>query len=273
MREFFILLKARFILKMKYYFRYPLNIIFPLVDPIIWLSPMYFMGKAFEVNGKISGFTAYTGNSDYMGFLIIGFMASTFVSTALWATGFTLKTEMMQGTLEANWSAPIDKMAFLIGTALFQFCEALFEIILTMIICHFLFGFTITINLFRILLYLIPGIIAIMGIGIGVAALVLLMKDANTVIDLSNILVMGLSGSNFPVKILPKGMFFISILIPLTYLNDSLRAIMINQEPFIDLKYQLLILFASMFVFYILGRGIFMRVERKCREKGMLSGH
>lgn len=51
MREFFILLKARFILKMKYYFRYPLNMLFPLINPIIWLSPMYFMGKAFEVNG------------------------------------------------------------------------------------------------------------------------------------------------------------------------------------------------------------------------------
>ena len=47
MRENLIVIRARFIRSMKNYFRYPLNFILSLFNPIIWLAPYYFMGKGF----------------------------------------------------------------------------------------------------------------------------------------------------------------------------------------------------------------------------------
>ena len=35
----------------KRFWRYPLNAVSNVFQPIIWLTPVYFMGKAFSVNG------------------------------------------------------------------------------------------------------------------------------------------------------------------------------------------------------------------------------
>lgn len=273
MRENLIVVRARFIRNMKNYFRYPLNFILTLFEPFIFIAPYYFMGKAFEQGGKVPGFVSYTGNSDYIGFIIVGYIVTTYFFTALWSTGFTLKEEMMQGTLEANWSTPANRMAILLGSTLFQFCATTFEMILTIIICHFAFGFTITGSILKMILFFIPGITSLIGLGIAVASLVLLAKDANSIIDLSSSIFQGLSGGFFPVKVLPKFMLFISLMLPLTYFNDGMRAILIGQTPLFDLKIEFIIIIVSMFVFYGGGRYIFMKVEKRCRDKGLLSGH
>ncbi len=265
--------KAAFKISMKIYFRYPLNFILTFFDPVIWLTPFYFMGKSFSSSGTAAGFRSYTGNSDYIGFLVIGYMVTSYINTAFWSLGFSLKNEMMQGVLESNWSAPVNRINLLISKGLFQFVATTFENIITGVVCYFAFGFTINNNILKFLLYLIPGIIAMMGLGIAISALVLIAKDANSIIDFSSSVVSALSGGFFPIRVLPRAIFFVSMLIPLTYINDSSRAILINQTPVMPLKYQFIIIVASMFVFVIVGSGIFYAIEKKCREMGLLSTH
>lgn len=265
--------RARFLISMKIYFRYPINFIMTLFEPIMWLSPFYFMGKSFSVGGKLQGFEKYTGNSDFMSFLVVGFMISTYVSTVFWTMGFSLKEEMRQGVLESNWSAPVNRVVLMISKSLFQFCAATFEIILTGFVCHFAFGFTITSGLLKVIAFLIPGIIGMLGLGLAVGALVLLAKEANGIIDIVNSMVSAFSGSYFPVKVLPKGFLFISLAIPMTYLYDSSRALLNGQTPLLSLQVEFFIIMIAMFVFLALGSFIFMRVERKCRELGILSVH
>src|SRR5512143_1395531 len=54
------------------YWRYPLNAVSSVLQPLIWLTPVYFMGLAFSVNGKALGFAGYTGTTDYISFILIG---------------------------------------------------------------------------------------------------------------------------------------------------------------------------------------------------------
>lgn len=273
LKDILIVFRARFIISMKIYFRYPVNFIMTLFEPIMWLSPFYFMGKSFSSNGKLPGFEKYTGNSDFMSFLVIGFMISSYVSTVFWTMGFSLKEEMRQGVLESNWSAPVNRVVLMISKSLFQFCATTFEVILTGIVCHFAFGFTITSGLLKAILFLIPGIIGMLGLGLSVGALVLLAKEANGIIDMANSMVSALSGSYFPVKVMPKGFLFISFAIPLTYIYDSSRAILNNQTPLLPLQTEFIIIIIAMFGFLALGSFIFMTVERKCRELGILGTH
>ena len=42
------------------YWRYPLNAVSSVFQPIIWMTPVYFMGQAFSVDGKAYGFAAYS---------------------------------------------------------------------------------------------------------------------------------------------------------------------------------------------------------------------
>jgi ABC-2 type transport system permease protein len=273
MRRTWNVFKARFIISMKIYFRYPVNVIMTLFEPLMWLAPFYFMGMSFSDKGRVTGFEAYTGNSDFIGFLVVGFMVSTYVGTVFWSLGFSLKEEMRQGVLESNWSAPVNRITLLISKCIFQFCAATFEIILTGIVCYFAFGFRMTPDILKAILFLIPGIIGMLGIGLGIASLVLIPKDANPIIDLTNSVFSALSGSYFPVKVMPKFFIFISLMLPMTYLYDSSRAILVGQTPLTSLENEFIILLVSMVILFILGSWIFMKVEKHCRKLGILGTH
>jgi ABC-2 type transport system permease protein len=273
-KDILIVFRARFIISMKIYFRYPVNFIMTLFDPIMWLSPFYFMGKSFSSGGTLAGFEKYTGNSDYMSFLVIGYMISAYVATVFWTMGFSLKEEMRQGVLESNWSAPVNRIVLMISKSMFNFCATTFEVILTGIVCHFAFGFKINAGLLKAIGFLIPGIIGMLGLGLAVGSLVLLAKEANGIIDITNAMVSAFSGSYFPIKVMGKGIFLtISLMLPLTYIYDSSRAILINQIPLFSLQTEFAIILAAMIGFPVLGSFVFMRVERKCRELGILGTH
>ncbi|MFD3156159.1 ABC transporter permease [Haloimpatiens sp. FM7330] len=265
--------RARFLISMKIYFRYPMNVILTFFEPLIWLTPFYFMGKSFSVDGKMTGFQQYTGNSDFMGFLVVGYIISAYVSTVFWALGFSLKEEMRQGVLESNWSAPVSRITLLVSKSVFYFCATTVEVIITGIVCHFVFGFTINGQILKAILFLIPGIIGMMGLGMIIAGLVLIAKDANPIIDLTNSAIMGFSGSFFPIKVMPRGFIFVSLIIPITYIYDSTRAILINQKPIFNLRKEFIILCVAMIVLCILGNFIFMKIDKKCRSKGILGTH
>lgn len=272
-RNTLIVFRSRFLISMKMYFRYPINFIMTLLDPLMWLTPFYFMGKTFSTNGSISGFEKYTGNSDFMGYLVVGYMITAYVSTVFWTMGFSLKEEMREGVLESNWSAPVNRVVLMISKSLFQFCATTFEVVLTGIVCHFAFGFTITSNILQFLAFLIPGIIGMMGLGMAVSAAVLIAKEANGIIDIANSLISAMSGSYFPIKVMPKFFVFISLALPLTYIYDSSRAILINQVPLFSLRQEYFIILIGMVIFCIIGNLIFMRVEKKCRSLGILGTH
>lgn len=265
--------KARFWISFKIYFRYPLKILQVFVDPIIWLAPFYFMQKTFTSGGNLNGFEQYSGNSDFMGFLVIGYMVTAYINTTFWSLGYNLKDEMWQGVLESNWSAPVNRINLLVSRCSFDFVAVTFENIITGVICYLLFGFTITPAILKFLLFLIPGIIGMLGIGIAIASLVLMAKEANGIIDVSSSLVSGFSGSFFPIKVMPRILMMVSLALPLTYLNDSSRAILIGQETLLPLSTEFLVILLSMFVLLFIGSLVFGTVERRCRASGNLSGH
>lgn len=274
MKKLLRVFRARFIIGFKIYVRYPINIIMVLIDPLIWLTPYYFLGKSFmSQGGKMAGFEKYAGNSDFMGFLIIGYMITAYVSMVFWSMGFSLKEEMRQGVLESNWSAPVNRIVLIISKSTFQFTAVTFEVILTGLLCHFIFGFSINSGMLKAIAFLIPGIIGMMGLGLMIAALVLMAKDANTIIDISNSLVSGFSGSYFPIKVMPSGFLFISLILPLTYVYDSTRNILINQIPLMPIGREFIIILISMVGFCILGSFVFNRVEKRCRMLGILGTH
>ena len=70
---------------------------------------------------------------------------------------------------------------------------------------------------------LVPMLVALYGFGFAFAAIVLLLKEANTLIDTSNYMISMLSGSQFPVSVLPRFLLPLSLAIPLTYGFDAVR--------------------------------------------------
>jgi ABC-2 type transport system permease protein len=257
----------------KVFWRYPLNAISNVFQPIIWVTPVYFMGKAFSTNGQALGFAQYSGTGDYMSYVLLGTALSNFILTVFWGMGYALKEDMDAGVLESNWLTPVSRLHILVGRTLTSLLTTTITSIIMLVIAAVLFGFRPTGNVVAAILTAIPMLVGLYGFGFAFAALVLLMREANTLVDVSSFLVQGFSGANFPVKSLPYWLIPISLMLPLTYGFDAVRGWLLKTNTLLPLQTEVVLLIVFMFVMLWFGGWIFNRVERKIRRLGTLGQH
>lgn len=257
----------------KVFWRYPLNAVSHVFQPLIWVTPVYFMGKAFSTNGQAMGFAAYTGSGDYMSYILIGTALSNFIMTVFWGMGYALKEDMDSGVLESNWLTPISRLQILVGRTLTSLLTTTITSTVMLIVGALLFGFKPTGNTIAAILTAIPMLIGLYGFGFAFAAIVLVMREANTMVDVSSFLVQGFSGANFPVKSLPYWLIPISLMLPLTYGFDAVRGWMLKTNTLLPLPVEIAVLTISMFLMLWFGAWFFYRVERRVRTLGTLGQH
>lgn len=256
-----------------HFVRYPLNALFSVLQPLIWLTPIYFLGQSFRTAGGNAGFAAYSGTGDYMSFIIIGSMLSGYVSSVFWGMGFALKNEMDSGAMESNWLTPVPRFAFLIGQTISNIITTTIVNVGVLLLGWWLFGFTITGNLWAAVGMAVPMLLALYGFGFAFAAAVLLMRDANMLVDVSDYLVTIFSGSQFPVQALPGFLLPIALALPLTYGYDVIRGLLIGTKTLLPIPYEMTILLLFMLVTLPTGYAIFRRVERRIKQLGTLGMH
>ena len=256
-----------------HFFRYPLNALFRVIEPIAWLTPVYFLGRSFAGSNGSSGFAAYTGTGDYMSFVLVGTVLANYIAAVFWGMGFALKSEMDSGVLETNWMAPVPRLLFLGGQTLASLAITTVNSLGMLALAWLLFGFQVSGNLLSAALALVPMLVALYGFGFAFAAIVLLLKEANTLIDVSNYLISMLSGSQFPVNVLPRFLLPLSLAIPLTYGFDAVRGNLLGTQTLLPIDQELAVLVLFMIITVPLGYLIFKRIERHCKQLGTLSMH
>lgn len=255
------------------FWRYPLNIIGYVFQPLIWIVPSFFMGLAFSVDGKAEGFAAYSGTSDYISFVLLGAVLSNFISAVFWGIGYALKNDMDAGVLESNWLTPTARPLLLIGRSLCNLFTTTLMSAAILLIAALLFGFRPTGSALLALVPILPMLIGMYGFGLAFAAVVLLMRDANTLVDVGSFLVQLFSGSDFPVQVLPRFLLPISLALPLTYGFDAARGILLGTRTLMPVNYEIGLLVVFMFVMIALGLRVFSNLERTVRQKGTLGQH
>jgi ABC-2 type transport system permease protein len=256
-----------------HFVRYPLNAIFNILQPIIWLAPVYFLGKSFSTADGNSGFAAYSGTADYMSFILIGTVLSGYVSAVFWGLGYSLKNEMDSGVLESNWMAPVSRPLFLVGRTLTSLAVTTLNSAGVLLLAWLFFGFRVSGSLFSAFSAAVPMLIALYGFGFAFAALVLLIREPNTLIDVSDFMISLMSGRQFPVKVLPRFLLPVSLALPLTYGYDAVRGYLLKTNTIIPIKYEIAILIIFMGFMVMVGYAIFKRVERRCKTLGTLGLH
>lgn len=257
----------------KVFWRYPLNAVSQVFQPIIWITPVYFMGKAFSTNGQATGFAAYSGSGDYMSYILLGTVLTNFILTVFWGMGFALKEDMDAGVLESNWLTPVSRLLILVGRTLTSLLTTTITSIAMLVIGAMLFGFKPTGNTVAAILTAIPMLAGLYGFGFAFAGMVLLMREANTLVDVGSFLVQGFSGTNFPVKSLPYWLIPVSLMLPLTYGLDAVRGFLLQTSTLFPINVEIIILIVFMFVMLWLGSWIFYRIERRVRTLGTLGQH
>lgn len=253
--------------------RYPLNAVFRVIQPIMWLTPIYFLGQTFKGAGGNTGFAAYSGTGDYMSFILVGAVLSSYINSVFWGIGYSLKREMDSGVLESNWLTPIPRFSHLIGRTLADLLINTIVNIGILALGWLFFGFSVTGDLLPAIGIVLPMLLALYGFGFAFAGAVLLMREANTLVDVSSYLVSILSGAQFPVQVLPAILLPIALALPLTYGFDAVRGLLINTVTLLPIRYELAILGLFMVVTVPLGYFVFRRVERRCQRLGTIGMH
>ena len=257
----------------KQYWRYPLNAVSTVLQPVIWLAPVYFMGKAFSTNGQALGFAQYSGTPDFTSFIILGYVLGNFINAVFWGMGYALKNDMDAGVMESNWLTPVPRLLILIGHSLTNLFVTTLTSLAMLIVAGLIFGFHPTGNVLSAILVIIPMLLGLYGFGFAFAALVLIVREANTMVDISNFLVSLLSGTDFPVTALPKWLLPISLALPLTYGLDAARTYLIGTRTIMPVQWEIALLILFMFSMLWLGSQAFKSLERRVRRLGTLGQH
>ena len=256
-----------------HFVRYPLDAVFRVIEPIIWLAPIYFLGKSFSTAEGNAGFAAYAGTADYMSYILLGWVLSNYVSAVFWGMGYSLKTEMDSGVLESNWLAPVSRPLLLVGRTVANLTITTVNSAGTLFLAWLFFGFRVTGSLLSAFAVVVPVLVALYGFGFAFAALVFLIREPNTLIDVSNFLITLVSGREFPIHVLPRFLLPISLAIPLTYGYDAVRGYLLNTRTILPIQHEIMILLVSMGVMVPAGYTVFKVVERRCRALGTLGFH
>ena len=252
------------------YWRYPLNAVSSVLQPLVWLTPMYFMGLAFSVNGQALGFAGYTGTTDYISFILIGTVLSNFISAVFWGMGYALKNDMDSGVLESNWLAPISRPVLLMGHTLTNLIVTTITSIVMLVIGALLFGFQTGGSTLAALVIAIPMLLGLYGFGFMFAGVVMVMREANTLTDVGSFLVQIFSGANFPVTVLPRWLLPIALALPLTYGFDAVRGILLNTNTLLPIMLEYAVMLVFMLAMIAIGLLAFRRLERYVRQRGTL---
>ena len=257
----------------KQYWRYPLNAVSSMFQPLIWLTPVYFMGMAFSANGKALGFAQYSGTTDFMSFILLGTVLENFINAVFWGMGYALKNDMDSGVMESNWLTPIPRLLILVGHSVTNLVVTAVTSMGMLFFGGLIFGFRPTGNLWAAFQPIIPMMIGLYGFGFAFAAVVMIVREANTLVDMSSFLVQIFSGSNVPVNALPRFLLPVALALPLTYGLDAVRAHLIGTKTIFPLNLEMILLVIFMVVMLWLGIAAFNSLERRVRMLGTLGQH
>jgi len=272
-RGWLLAMGAIFHKDLRIFLRYPLNVAMRVIEPVLWLAPAILLSRAFQSNGVNAGFAEYSGTADYVAFVVVGGIVSAYIGSVFWSIGFALKNEMDTGVLESNWLTPVPPVVQLVGRSLFAVAHTTLNTAVIGLVIYFVFGFSLSGRIIPAVLTLLPLLLGLYGLGVGLAALVLITNNANLFVDIGQQLITTFSGNAFPVTVLPRPLLAISLALPLTYAYDALRGILIGTRTMLPIQQEQLLLAALVLVTAVPGYLIFRRVERRCRELGTLARH
>lgn len=250
-------------------FRYRLAVIGLVFNPLYQgVIPAFLFGASFAVAGRVTGLETTVGSSDLAGFIFLGGVISGLVSVSFWAMAMGLRNEMDSGTLEPSWLTPTRRDTLLLGRAIGAIVIFLFSQAMLFAVGIAFFGLRLDVAALRAIPAVMLSLVAMVGVAYMVAAMVLLIREANFFVDTTQFLFSIASGVAFPVTLLPGVFQAVAMLLPTTYAVDILRAQAIGTRPLLDLGLEHAILAALTLLSFPLGRRAFNAADHRLRVTG-----
>lgn len=264
MREALALMRASWLTATSY----RLGMLMSIGGLVVTILPMYFVAGALQpmIADRIGD-----EGGHYFGFLVVGVLAFSFVSTAVNAVAGALASGIATGTLEAMLSTRARVASLIVGLVGYAFTWTAVRGALTLVMAVVLgvrlsaphSGFAL------LILMLIVG--AYFAIGLMAAAMVLAFRTTGP-LPQAILLVSGLLGGvYYPTSVIPSWIQSLSSAVPLTYGLRALRRVWLDGVGFREVLPDVITLAAMAIVMLALGVGSFAAGMRYARRVGTLA--
>lgn len=255
----------------KHYTRYPGNFLLYLVIPFLFTALIFGMGQFVGGENAASNFASRTGTQNVLIYEVLGSAVWMVSWVVVEDVGVALRDEQMKGTLEQNFLAPVSRVTLLIGLSLT-------DIVITAGIFFIVVGVTVAVTLPAVLaslleayLALLVGLIPLFGIGFLFAGFVVRFKEPYVFTQIVNLLFATLTGTYYPVTLLPYWVQILSGALPQTYVIDDMRKIVLANQTLVSLYGSVFILLALAIAYPTIGYAIFKHIEKRAGVTGEFS--
>jgi len=179
--------------------------------------------------------------SRYIDFLIPGLLGMNLMGTGMWSIGFSIVNSRQRRILKRFVATPMRRWEYLLAQFVGRLAFLVLEVSVLLAAARFLFGVPMRGAIITMALVCVVGAFAFASLGLLVAAR---PKTVEGVSGLMNLVMMPmwiLSGTFFSTERFPEAMQPIVQLLPLTALNNALRAVMIEGAALVELSGELLV--------------------------------
>lgn len=195
--------------------------------------------------------------SRYIDFLIPGLLGMNLMGTGMWGIGFSVATARMQKLLKRLLATPMKQWQYFLSYMLSRMTFLILEVVAIVLFGWLVFDVAVRgpIGVFAIVS--IVGAFTFSGLGILVASRAQTIQGVSGLMNLVMVPMWILSGVFFSSERFPDwAQPFIQVL-PLTALNDSLRAVMIESQGLAHVLPDLGIMLVWLIVSSVIGLKIF----------------
>ncbi|RLF46385.1 MAG: ABC transporter permease [Thermoplasmata archaeon] len=200
---------------------------------------------------------------NYIEFMAPGLMAMIVMTSSMTGLASAISREREKGTMDGILAAPISRFSIIIGKSISQGVRAFIQAMIVLILAVALFHVKIFGSIGLSLLILVIGIFSFMGIGILISSISKEQETASMIMMTLMFPMMFLSGVFFPIQQMPAFMQTISKFIPLTYMADSLRRVMVLGVGFGSIATNIYIMIAYGIIFTLLAVPLFSKMVNR----------
>ncbi|MCP8305916.1 MAG: ABC transporter permease [archaeon] len=254
--------------ELKISLRYSTWILTMFAAPYVLSILMQSIGSYAGGSEAYGNFLAYTGTENIFVYLILGALLWMVAAVIMWDVGLLLNNERWRGTLEQNAMAPVPFISLAVG---FTIADILFTspiFIIGVASGLFIGGVFSLTSFFQISLLFIIGLLPLYGIGLLFGALSFRSRRSYSVVNMLNTTLAILSGSLYPITVLPVWLQFVSNLIPLTHATILVRTFSLLPQFFLSESWRLLFLIFMIIIYPLIGIYVFNMADRQARRKG-----
>lgn len=195
--------------------------------------------------------------SRYIDFLVPGLLGLNLMGTSMWGLGFSIVTARTKKLLKRLAATPMRRSEYLLAQMLARLLFLVLEVALLVGFAVLAFDVEVRGSVAALGLVSLLGAASFAGIGLLVAARARTIEGVSGLMNFVMLPMWLLSGTFFSWERFPEALHPFIRALPLTALNDALRAVMTEGRPLVSLGLELGVLLVSGLVSFLVAVRVF----------------